>query len=233
MSRRIAAKITGVAGYLPPRVMRNADLEKLVDTNDEWIRTRTGIRERHYAEPGVASSHLGAEAAKKLMAATGLRAGRDRIDRGGHGDPGHAVPGDGMPDSGPVGSQEGVGIRPLRRVLGISLRVDGGRAVRWRRNAQEGAGDRQRCDDFHFGFQGSRHLRAIRRRRGRGAGGGGGISVGGHSGFRARHRRLGRIATYICRAAARCIRHRPRRSRSACTTCIRRARWYSSTRYGE
>ncbi len=74
MSRRIAAKITGVAGYLPPRVMRNADLEKLVDTNDEWIRTRTGIRERHYADPGVASSHLGAEAAKRLMAATGLRA---------------------------------------------------------------------------------------------------------------------------------------------------------------
>jgi 3-oxoacyl-[acyl-carrier-protein] synthase III len=74
MSRRIAAKITGVAGYLPPRVMRNADLEKLVDTNDEWIRTRTGIRERHYADPGVASSHLGAEAAKKLMATTGLRA---------------------------------------------------------------------------------------------------------------------------------------------------------------
>ncbi len=74
MSRRIAAKITGVAGYVPPRVVTNADLEKMVDTNDEWIRTRTGIRERHYAEPGVASSHLGAEAAKKLMASTGLRA---------------------------------------------------------------------------------------------------------------------------------------------------------------
>jgi len=72
MSRRIAAKITGVAGYLPPRVVRNADLEKLVDTNDDWIRTRTGIRERHYAEPGVASSHLGAEAAKKLLSANGV-----------------------------------------------------------------------------------------------------------------------------------------------------------------
>src|ERR1700677_4126657 len=74
MGRRIAAKITGVAGYVPPRVVTNFDLEKRVDTNDEWIRTRTGIRERHYAEPGVGSSHLGAEAAKKLMAATGLRA---------------------------------------------------------------------------------------------------------------------------------------------------------------
>jgi 3-oxoacyl-[acyl-carrier-protein] synthase III len=74
MGKRIAAKITGVAGYVPPRVATNFDLEKLVDTSDEWIRTRTGIRERHYADPGVASSHLGTEAAKKLLTATGTRA---------------------------------------------------------------------------------------------------------------------------------------------------------------
>lgn len=73
MSQRIAAKITGVAGYVPPRVVTNADMEKMVDTTDEWIRTRTGIRERHYAAPGVASSNLGTEAAKKVLAATGTR----------------------------------------------------------------------------------------------------------------------------------------------------------------
>jgi 3-oxoacyl-[acyl-carrier-protein] synthase III len=78
MSQRIAAKITGVAGYVPPRVVTNADLEKMVDTTDEWIRTRTGIRERHYAAPGVGSSQLGAEAAKKVLAATGTRP--DEID---------------------------------------------------------------------------------------------------------------------------------------------------------
>jgi 3-oxoacyl-[acyl-carrier-protein] synthase-3 len=72
MGRRIAAKITGVAGYTPPRVVTNADLEKLMETNDEWIRTRTGIRERHYADPGIATSHLGTEAAKKLLAAKGV-----------------------------------------------------------------------------------------------------------------------------------------------------------------
>ncbi|HUO34617.1 MAG TPA: beta-ketoacyl-ACP synthase III [Candidatus Acidoferrum sp.] len=72
MGRRIAAKITGVAGYVPPRVVTNFDLEKIVDTTDEWIRTRTGILERHYADPGVASSDLGAEAAKKLLAAKGV-----------------------------------------------------------------------------------------------------------------------------------------------------------------
>lgn len=73
MSRRIAAKITGVAGYVPPRVVTNADLEKIVDTNDEWIRSRTGIRERHYADPGVGASHLGTEATQKLLAAKGVR----------------------------------------------------------------------------------------------------------------------------------------------------------------
>lgn len=67
MSRRIAAKISGVAGYVPPKVLTNADLEKLVETNDEWIRTRTGIRERHIAESGTASSHLAAEAARALL----------------------------------------------------------------------------------------------------------------------------------------------------------------------
>ncbi|MGA7917982.1 MAG: beta-ketoacyl-ACP synthase III [Candidatus Acidiferrales bacterium] len=72
MGKRIAAKITGVAGYVPPRVVTNFDLEKRVDTNDEWIRTRTGIRERHYADPGMATSHLGTEAARKLLAARGV-----------------------------------------------------------------------------------------------------------------------------------------------------------------
>src|SRR5882762_3085395 len=70
MSRRIAAIISGVAGYVPPKVLTNADLEKLVETNDEWIRSRTGIRERHIAEAGTASSHLATEAAKLLLAKT-------------------------------------------------------------------------------------------------------------------------------------------------------------------
>ncbi len=70
MSHRIAAKITGVAGYVPPQVLTNADLGKLVDTSDQWIRERTGIRERHRVEKGVAASHLATEAAKKLLAQT-------------------------------------------------------------------------------------------------------------------------------------------------------------------
>jgi 3-oxoacyl-[acyl-carrier-protein] synthase-3 len=72
MGRRIPAKISGVAGYVPPRVLTNADLEKMVETNDEWIRTRTGIRERHMVDPGVAASHLGTEAARALLAQKGV-----------------------------------------------------------------------------------------------------------------------------------------------------------------
>lgn len=72
MPNRIAAKITGVASYVPPRVVTNSDLEKIVETSDEWIRTRTGIRERHYVDPGVAASHLGTEASRKLLVAKGV-----------------------------------------------------------------------------------------------------------------------------------------------------------------
>jgi 3-oxoacyl-[acyl-carrier-protein] synthase-3 len=68
MPHPIRAKITGVACYVPPRVVTNNDLAKFVDTNDEWIRTRTGIRERHYADAGVATSHMATEAAKLLIA---------------------------------------------------------------------------------------------------------------------------------------------------------------------
>src|ERR1700691_6193343 len=71
MGKRIAAKITGVAGYVPPRVLTNADLEKLVDTSDEWIRDRTGIRERHVVDKGVAASHLATAAAQELLKKTG------------------------------------------------------------------------------------------------------------------------------------------------------------------
>ena len=73
MGKRIAAKITGVAGYVPPRVLTNAELEKLVDTSDEWIRERTGIRERHVVEKGVAASHLATAAAQEVLQKTGTK----------------------------------------------------------------------------------------------------------------------------------------------------------------
>lgn len=63
----LAAKITGVTCYVPPRVLTNTDLEKMVDTTHEWILERTGISERHIVDKGVAASHLATEAARQLL----------------------------------------------------------------------------------------------------------------------------------------------------------------------
>lgn len=68
MADCVRAKITGVAGYVPPRVLTNAELEKMVNTTNEWIVERVGIRERHIADKGVAASDLAVEAVKKLQA---------------------------------------------------------------------------------------------------------------------------------------------------------------------
>ncbi|WP_091738814.1 beta-ketoacyl-ACP synthase III [Phenylobacterium immobile] len=63
--------VTGVGGYLPDEVVTNADLTKVVDTSDEWIRERTGIRQRRRAAPEQAVSDLAVEAARKALAAAG------------------------------------------------------------------------------------------------------------------------------------------------------------------
>ena len=60
-------KILGTGSYAPPRVITNHDLEKLVDTNDQWIYERTGIKQRHAADPGVPTSEIAALAAKKAL----------------------------------------------------------------------------------------------------------------------------------------------------------------------
>jgi 3-oxoacyl-[acyl-carrier-protein] synthase-3 len=70
----MGTKITGVGMYVPPRVLTNADLERMVDTSDQWILDRTGIRERHIAEAGTATSDLAAEAARRALADAGRTA---------------------------------------------------------------------------------------------------------------------------------------------------------------
>src|ERR1700687_3880779 len=68
LTKPIRAKISALGTYLPPRVLTNADLEKMVDTTNEWIMERIGIRERHLADKGVAASDLAVEAVKMLQA---------------------------------------------------------------------------------------------------------------------------------------------------------------------
>jgi 3-oxoacyl-[acyl-carrier-protein] synthase-3 len=73
--RERRAAITALGTYVPERVMTNADLEKIVDTSDEWIRTRTGIEKRHVVEPGTPTSDLAIRAAREALRRRGLDAG--------------------------------------------------------------------------------------------------------------------------------------------------------------
>jgi 3-oxoacyl-[acyl-carrier-protein] synthase-3 len=68
------AKISAVGCFVPPGVLTNDDLSKMVETNDEWIVTRTGIRERHIAGPEIATSDMAVEAAKKALTQAGIPA---------------------------------------------------------------------------------------------------------------------------------------------------------------
>jgi 3-oxoacyl-[acyl-carrier-protein] synthase-3 len=74
VSQLVRVKISALGTYVPPRLLTNADLEKMVETNNQWITERTGIRERHIVDKGVATSDLAVEAAKKALAQRGIEA---------------------------------------------------------------------------------------------------------------------------------------------------------------
>ena len=79
MSNKISAVITGIGGYIPDYVLTNEELSRMVDTNDEWIMTRVGIKERRIlTEEGLGTSYMARKAAKQLMQKTG--ADPDSID---------------------------------------------------------------------------------------------------------------------------------------------------------
>ena len=123
--------ISGLATYVPPRLLTNDDLERMVDTNHEWILQRTGISERHIVDPGVATSDLAKEAAIKALAQAGIGAG----------DIGFIIVGTTTPDmmfpstacllQHKIGATRRVGLRPRRRVLRVHLRADDGARSWW------------------------------------------------------------------------------------------------------
>ena len=79
MKNKINAIITGIGGYVPDYILTNEELSRMVDTNDEWIMTRVGIKERRVlTEEGLGTSYMARKAAKQLMQKTG--ADPDTID---------------------------------------------------------------------------------------------------------------------------------------------------------
>src|SRR5690349_8371823 len=69
---QVRAKISALGTYVPPRLLTNADLEKMVETSDSWILERTGIRQRHIVDKGVATSDLAVAAAKVALEQRGI-----------------------------------------------------------------------------------------------------------------------------------------------------------------
>ena len=72
MANLVRAKISALGTYVPPRLLTNDDLEKMVETSSEWIVERTGIKQRHIVDKGVATSHLAVEASKKALEERGI-----------------------------------------------------------------------------------------------------------------------------------------------------------------
>jgi 3-oxoacyl-[acyl-carrier-protein] synthase-3 len=68
------ARIIGLGSYLPPTILSNSDLEKLVETSDEWILTRTGMSERRIADKEESTSHLAIHAAQRALENSGIQA---------------------------------------------------------------------------------------------------------------------------------------------------------------
>jgi 3-oxoacyl-(acyl-carrier-protein) synthase III len=172
MGKRIAAKITGVAGYTPPRVVTNADLEKIVDTNDEWIRSRTGIRERHYADAGMATSHMAVEAAQKVLASRNVSAEEIEMIIVATVTPDMFFPATACLVQDRLGAKKAWGFDLSGACSGF---VDRGFAICGSGKPSQSAGDRQRHDDFGDGLYRSSHLRIVWRRRRGSVGGTGGV----------------------------------------------------------
>ena len=166
----LRAEIKSLATYVPPRLLTNADLERLVDTSNEWIMQRTGIRERHIVDPGVATSDLAKEAATAAIAKAGLTPSDIDLIIVGTVTPDMLFPSTACLVQHKIGAKPGLGLRSLGGVLGVHLFADRRRA-RWSRQARaQRTRHWRRRDVEHHRLHRSIHVRPLWRRRRRGRG---------------------------------------------------------------
>ena len=162
-----ASRIAGTGRYLPAQVLTNEALAQRVDTSDEWIRTRTGIRQRHIAADDETTSDLATHAAREAIAAAGI----ERPTTSTSSSCATATPDMIFPSTACI-VQDKLGIRNggaafdiAGGVLGVRVRArDRGQDGRDGRGAQR-AGDRRRDLLAHPRLERPRHVRAVRRRR--------------------------------------------------------------------
>ena len=165
----IRAAITGVFGYVPPDLLTNAELAKMVDTSDEWIVERTGIRERHILKgKGLGTSHMGAEAVRGLLEQDRDRVRRRRLADLRHDDAGSRLSLDRQSD---LRHGRHPQYRQLRRaggLLRLRLCAHHRDAIHRDREIPQDRRGRRRQDVGDHRLHRPRHLRAVRRRRRRG-----------------------------------------------------------------
>ena len=160
--------IRSLATYVPPRVLSNADLERMVETTDEWILQRTGIRERHIVDAGVATSDLGTDAAREAIIRAGIDAGRHRGHHRRHRHARHDVPEHGLPHPAQDRRVARLGIRSERGLFGVHLLDHDRQPAGRERGPRARPGGRRRRHVEHHRLPGSGDVRALRRRRRRG-----------------------------------------------------------------
>ncbi len=159
------AAIAGTGRAVPAKLLTNADLEKLVETSDEWITTRTGVRERHMAADGETLSDFCVEAGKQALDSAGRpREGpRRRPHRHRHARP--ADPGRGLPRPAEAGCEEGRRVGPERRLLRLALRPPHRRRPHPGGEGEEHPPRRRRVPDALHRLHRPCHVRPLRRRR--------------------------------------------------------------------
>ena len=160
--------VLGSGGYLPAKVLTNDDLSKMVDTSDEWIIQRTGIRERHIAADGELTSDLGAEAARRALADAGLTAADIDLIVVATATPDNTFPAAAVTVQEKLGMTHGAAFDVQAVCSGFVFGLDHRRRHDQDRPGEAGAGDRRRDLFAHPRLDRPLDLRALRRRRRRG-----------------------------------------------------------------
>ncbi len=156
--------LAGCGGYLPERVVTNEELSRTVDTSDEWIRERTGIRQRHFAGKNETAAFMGTAAARAALADAGATR-RCGCDHPGDQHAGPGVPGHRAARAGATRRHAGLRLRPVGGLRRVHLWPVGWRQHDLLRSGARGPGDRQRGLLAHPQLARPRHLRAVRGRR--------------------------------------------------------------------
>ena len=167
----IRSVVLGCGSYLPQRILTNAELATRIDTSDEWIVQRTGIRQRHIAADGEFTSHLAINAARAALDSCRRRCAIDRPDRAGHLDTGQYLSGHGGAVQNGLGIHHGAAFDLQAVCSGFVFALTDGRQFPAQRGVQTCARDRRGDVLANSRLERSRHLRAVRRRRRRGGAG--------------------------------------------------------------